>query len=198
METPREYYYTYAYLREDGTPYYIGKGKGDRAYSKHQRGKSKGGYFTPPEKNKILILKQNLTEEEAFKHEIYMIAVLGRKDLGTGILRNLTDGGEGVSGYRHSDETKMFIKEVGKGRKHSDKTKKKISIGNKGKKQTEETKKKIGDANRLYLKDGLEYKEAQKRYDKNFRENMSEERKKQLKEYKKEYYLKNKNKWKNY
>ena len=181
-------YYTYAYLREDKTPYYIGKGKGYRINSKQRNIKP------PKDKSRIIFLKQNLTEEEAFKHEIYMIAVLGRKDLGTGILRNLTDGGEGVSGYRHSDETKMFIKEVGKGKKHSDKTKKKISIGNKGKKQTEETKKKIGDANRLYLKNSLEYKEAQKRYDKNFRENMSEERKKQLKEYHKEYYLKNKNK----
>jgi hypothetical protein len=142
METPREYYYTYAYLREDGTPYYIGKGKGDRAYSKHQRGKSKGGYFTPPEKNKILILKNNLTEEEAFKHEIYMIAVLGRIDLGTGILRNLTDGGEGVSGYRHSDETKMFIKEVGKGRKHSDKTKKKYRLEIKEKNKLKRQRKK--------------------------------------------------------
>jgi hypothetical protein len=91
-------YYTYAYLREDKTPYYIGKGKGYRAYVKHWRSKSKGGYFTPPEKDRILILKQNLTEEEAYKHEIYMINVFGRKDLGTGILRNMSDGGEGMKG----------------------------------------------------------------------------------------------------
>ena len=91
-------YYTYAYLREDGTPYYIGKGKGNRAYVKHWRSKSKGGYFTPPEKDKILILKNNLTEEEAYKHEIYMISILGRKDLGTGILRNMSDGGKGGKG----------------------------------------------------------------------------------------------------
>ena len=91
-------YYTYAYLREDGTPYYIGKGKGDRAYRKHWRSKSKGGYFTPPEKERILILKNNLTEDEAYKHEIYMIEILGRKDLGTGILRNMSSGGKGGKG----------------------------------------------------------------------------------------------------
>jgi hypothetical protein len=43
-------------------------------------------------------LKRNLTEEEAFKHEIYMIAIFGRKDNGTGILINLTNGGDGVPG----------------------------------------------------------------------------------------------------
>jgi hypothetical protein len=91
-------YYTYAYLREDGTPYYIGKGKGNRAYVKHWRSKIKGGYFAPPEKNKILILKKNLTEDEAYQHEMYMIEVLGRKDLGTGILRNMSAGGKGGKG----------------------------------------------------------------------------------------------------
>jgi hypothetical protein len=91
-------YYTYAYLREDGTPYYIGKGKGNRAYVKHWRSKVRGGYFTPPEKDRILILKNNLTEEQAYKHEMYMIKILGRKDLGTGILRNMSDGGKGGKG----------------------------------------------------------------------------------------------------
>jgi hypothetical protein len=85
-------YYTYAYLRENGTPYYIGKGKGNRAYS------SNGRKVKIPPKDRILFLKRNLTEEEAFKHEIYMIALYGRKDLGAGILHNFTDGGEGQSG----------------------------------------------------------------------------------------------------
>jgi len=91
-------YYTYAYLREDRTPYYIGKGKGNRAYVKHWRSKSKSGYFSPPEKDKILILKNNLTEEQAYRHEMYIISILGRKDLGTGILRNMSDGGKGGKG----------------------------------------------------------------------------------------------------
>ena len=102
-------YYTYAYLREDGTPYYIGKGRNNRAFKKN-----KGDIRPPKDKSKIIFLKQNLTEEEAFKHEIYMIAVFGRKDLGTGILRNRTNGGEGVSGGIISEENRKKRSEVGK------------------------------------------------------------------------------------
>jgi hypothetical protein len=127
-------YYTYAYLREDGTPYYIGKGKGDRAYSKHRRKRD----LKVPSKERILILKQNLTEEEAFKHEIYMIAVFGRKDLGTGILRNLTNGGDGASGVIPWNTGKKLSKN------HCEK----LSAAGKGRKKSEEHKRKIGDANR--------------------------------------------------
>lgn len=102
-------YYTYAYLRRDGRPYYIGKGKGKRAYEKKHN-----AYV--PSKDRILILKENLTEEEAFAHEIYMIFVYGRKDIGTGILYNLTDGGDGLSGYKHSDESKQKMSDLRKGK----------------------------------------------------------------------------------
>ena len=94
------HYYTYAYLREDRTPYYIGKGKGDRINSKQRTIK------LPKDKSRIIFLKKNLTEEEAFKHEIYMIDVFGRKDLGTGILHNRTGGGEGSSGTVMGEETR--------------------------------------------------------------------------------------------
>ena len=104
-------YYTYAYLREDGTPYYIGKGKRSRAYSRWRN-----GLKPPKDKTRIIFLKRNLTEEEAFNHEIYMIAIFGRKDLGTGILHNRTNGGEGKTGYFHSEETKKKI-----GAKHKNK-----------------------------------------------------------------------------
>ena len=93
--------YTYAYLREDRTPYYIGKGKGKRAYKK-----GRCEIKPPKDKNRIIKLKSNLTEEEAFKHEIYMISVFGRKDLGTGILRNKTNGGDGSSGFIFTEEMK--------------------------------------------------------------------------------------------
>ena len=107
-----EMYYTYAYLREDGTPYYIGKGSERRIYSTNRK-------FKPPkDKSRIIFLKQNLTEQEAFKHEIYMIAVFGRKDLGTGILRNQTDGGDGVSGLIRDEETRKKISDGISGKNH--------------------------------------------------------------------------------
>jgi len=137
-------YYTYAYLREDGTPYYIGKGKGKRAYSKVNR------KVKVPIKNKILFLKKNLTEKEAFRHEIYMIAVFGRKDLGTGILRNLTAGGEGSSGAVRKKEFKDNLKKINTGKKLSKKHKEKLKVlntgknnPNYGKKASESTKQKM-------------------------------------------------------
>ena len=101
-------FYTYAYLREDKTPYYIGKGTGKRIYQ------TDGKPCNKPPKDRIIFLKQNITEEEAFKHEIYMIAVFGRKDLGTGILRNKTDGGEGSSGAIIGEETREKHRTPGK------------------------------------------------------------------------------------
>ena len=119
-------YYTYAYLREDKTPYYIGKGRGRRAYSLHK-------HIPRPPKQRILILKKNLTEELAFKHEIYMIAVLGRKDLGTGILLNLSDGGEGSSGWKPTQEQKRKSSIAHTGKKATPAHCRAISDGQKGK-----------------------------------------------------------------
>jgi hypothetical protein len=113
MKDPKRFY-TYAYLREDKTPYYIGKGTGKRVYSSTGRPCS-----TPKDKSRIIFLKKNLTEEEAFNHEIYMIAVFGRKDLGNGILYNKSDGGEGgSSGMIVTEEMKKRMSERRKGKKN--------------------------------------------------------------------------------
>jgi hypothetical protein len=149
-------FYTYAYLREDRTPYYIGKGEGKRIYQRRGRPCS-----PPKNKERKIFLKQNLTEEEAFKHEIYMINVFGRIDIGTGILHNKTNGGEGISGFSHSEETKRKMSESQKGhigtrgfggKSHTEESKKKMSAARKGrvspfkgKKMTPEQRKKVSD-----------------------------------------------------
>jgi hypothetical protein len=81
-------FYTYLWLREDGTPYYVGKGTGNRAFIS-----SKHGVHKPSEKERILI-EMSLSEEEAFETEKFLISYFGRLDVGTGCLRNLTEGGE--------------------------------------------------------------------------------------------------------
>jgi hypothetical protein len=90
-------YYTYAYLREDGTPYYIGKGRGKRIDNPHYRNNKTKVRVPLPPKERRIYLKQNLNEDGAYKHEKYMISVFGRKDLKTGILLNMDDGGRGGS-----------------------------------------------------------------------------------------------------
>ena len=86
-------YYVYQWLREDGTPYYVGKGKDGRAWRKGS-----------PPKSRVVIVEDNLSERHALALEVELIAKHGRKDLGTGILRNLTNGGEGVSGLIQTEE----------------------------------------------------------------------------------------------
>lgn len=94
-------YYVYAYLRQsDNSPYYIGKGKDSRAWSKNH-----GHVMVPRDESKIVMLYENLTEGDAHRIERELIKKYGRKDLGTGALLNLTDGGEGSSGRTLSETT---------------------------------------------------------------------------------------------
>lgn len=120
-----EGFYAYVWLREDGTAYYVGKGTGDRAYIKstHRVG-------CPREIERVIIYPSQ-SESDAFETEIALIWYYGRKDLGTGCLRNLTDGGENPP------------KGMRKGKHHNQDSREQISKSLMGKKASEDTKLKM-------------------------------------------------------
>jgi hypothetical protein len=100
-------FYTYLWLREDGTPYYVGKGHGKRAIRKGS-----------PKNLDCIIIQEHESESAALFAEKFLIALYGRKDLGTGILRNRTDGGEGTCGCSPSKETRAKLRLLLSGENH--------------------------------------------------------------------------------
>lgn len=103
-------FYTYAYLREsDGTPWYIGKGKGPRAWQRHG---SDNYRWSPPPNERILFLKWDLSEQNAFKHEVYLIGLYGLERDGGLLAGNQTYGGQGSSGYKQPKKLKELQRQI--------------------------------------------------------------------------------------
>jgi hypothetical protein len=128
----------YAYSRPNNTFYYIGKGRPNRPFKKR-----KSGVKPPRDTQRIHILHKNLNEDTAFYYERNLILFYGRKDLGTGLLQNRTDGGEGVSGWIPDDNW----------RKNKSKSMRGENNPFYGLKHTEESKKIIADNTRERLSD---------------------------------------------
>jgi hypothetical protein len=117
--------YIYIWLRADGTPYYVGKGTGRRAYQ------NSGRVTSGPKDRSRIIIKECFSETEAFEMEKVLIALYGRKDLGTGCLRNLTEGGDcgpDQTGTKHSEQTRLKMSLAGKGKPKSQEHRQALAI----------------------------------------------------------------------
>jgi hypothetical protein len=99
-------YYTYLWLREDGTPYYVGKGKGKRAFTSQAHG------VKCPTDPAFILVQPHPSEADAFAAEMFLISYYGRADQKQGCLRNRTDGGEGSSGRVLSEESIRKMREA--------------------------------------------------------------------------------------
>lgn len=146
--TSHRRYYVYAYLRGTTSangpkysPYYIGKGSGKRALSNQGRPVNK-----PRDHSLIIYIQEGLTESEAFALESFCIALYGRIDIGTGCLRNKSNGGEGASGVIKSSITRQKLSRANKGKKVTTETREKISKAGKGRKLSLTTKEKMSKA----------------------------------------------------
>lgn len=105
-------FYTYVWRNEyTNIPFYVGKGKEKRAWDMTNRSKQLLGHIRNLNEaglNFIIDIYPASNEEEAFNKETQLIKQYGRLDLNTGTLFNFTDGGEGVSGYIHTDELRKL------------------------------------------------------------------------------------------
>lgn len=154
-------FYVYVVFRPNGTPCYVGKGKGNR-WRDHLRGShnqhlrrivSAAGGDVP-----IIVVRSGLQEPVAFDVERALIKAIGRGR--SGPLVNLTDGGDGMAGHQFSIESRMKMsrsatgkvqsaetvaKRVAKitGRKRSPAVIEKLRQVNLGRKRSEETKSKM-------------------------------------------------------
>ena len=136
-------FFVYVDCKPDGTPFYVGKGRYLRVQIKNRVNKHHSSICAKyPDWERGLAFMG--TESDALKKEMELIAKFGRVNSGTGTLCNLTDGGEGSSGFKHSEESKKKIINYLKTHKHSESTKLKIKKSNTGLKRTDEQKANIG------------------------------------------------------
>jgi len=105
---PKKQFYIYAHCRPDGEPFYIGKGHSRRSHDFiRNRSNHHKNIVAEHGKKNILIYTRNCeSEQQAFKHEVWMIAWCRAQGYR---ITNMTDGGEGVSGYKHTDISKEVV-----------------------------------------------------------------------------------------
>jgi hypothetical protein len=147
-------FYIYEHWRTDtNCCFYVGKGNGDRAYRFLRRSKKHKSICEKVKASghrvEVRIVMCCLSETEALLQERNRIAYWRSQG---GASANLTDGGEGTSGYKHSSASriKMSLSKKGRpgmktmlGKKQSESAKQKISAANKGRVKSDETRERL-------------------------------------------------------
>ena len=122
---PGKFYYGGHYF--EFQPYYVGKGK-DNRHKCHIKDSQLNSKINPYKQNKmraimklgydpldyLIVLWDDLEEKQAMMREMDLIKQIGRFDLKTGPLTNLTDGGEGMSGYNNGRLGKSLADCIGR------------------------------------------------------------------------------------
>lgn len=122
-----DHFYVYVHCRlNTGEPFYIGKGHGARANTHRSRNPHWKNIVAKDGGRDVDIFAKGMDEEFAFLVEMEAIDIYKRRGFP---LVNLTDGGDGTSGYCHTGETraKMRVKVC------SDETRSKMRASAKGK-----------------------------------------------------------------
>lgn len=138
----------YIHIRPDtGAVFYVGIGLKHRPYKTTGRNKLWNNIFNKNKGNvTVEILINNQSWQSSCQMEKALIKFYGRKDKHTGILCNLTDGGDGACGYQPTKAQIDRFTEYARnnpgmlGRKHSVATKEKIRSKNTGQKRSCETR----------------------------------------------------------
>jgi hypothetical protein len=117
----------YVYTLTDprnGMPFYVGKGHGKRCEAHLDEAK----YYTKRKSKKlnkirklmslgmkpiITKVEENVSDAQAIDFECFLIAEM--RDIGIP-LTNMTDGGDGAQGYKHTEEYKQMMSQRFKGR----------------------------------------------------------------------------------
>jgi hypothetical protein len=149
---------TYAHYTPSGALFYIGKGSEFRSTTKKNRNKkwhevvSKSGGFKP-----VILAKWSL-EQEALDHEKFLIETF--RMMGHGIV-NITSGGQGVSGLKHTEQIKKSLSEISLANGSVERCKamatdpimiEKRRASATGKKRTDEAKKRMADAKQKFAR----------------------------------------------
>lgn len=103
-------FYVYVHRRPDsGAAFYVGKGRGDRAHRATSRNPHWRAIVAKHGGPAVEMVAHGVTEEFALLAEIEMIDVLRRRGVR---LANLTNGGEGVSGFTRKQSPDEIARRV--------------------------------------------------------------------------------------